>query len=243
MLFRKTYYSLCVIIMGSFFLLVACPNQDTPNTNTVKPAKITFFNESTYYVDLYKNLNPLHYDPTALVYTFSPAETKVLDLYSSFDQLLGDAFYPQYKVRLADLLHTGTVDIFVPAQRILTNLTFVIKSGDKITKTIPNPKASELTFYHAYIIVKNNSRVPIQIIRGSNILSKMDNGAVLLSPDDTGYYEIEFTPFDTVINMTQLNAFSSDNMPFPSFTVEKGKKYSFTVGDTVTGPVIANILN
>jgi len=234
----------CIAVLSFLFIFLSCQNSnDDNNPPAANQAKITFFNESTYSVDLYKNLNPLHYDASALVDTFTPAETKVIGLYPSYDELLGDAFYPQYKIRLADLLQTGTVDIFVPAQRVLTNLTFVIKSGDRLTKTIPNPKTSELTFYHAYLIVKNNSKLSIQIIRGTNILTKADNNTVLLSPDNTGFYEIEFTPFDTVINMNQLYVFTNENIPFPSFTVEKGKKYSFTFMDTISDPKVENILN
>jgi len=229
-------------LIGFVFFLSAC--NEPENNNTIKPGIVTFFNASgTYYVDLYKNNNPTYFDPHSLVYTFSPGETKPIEIYPSSDQVMGDAFYPQYKIRLADLLETKTVDIFVPAQRVMTNLTFVIKSGDRITKTIPHPNQNELTFYHAYLVVKNNRNTQIQVVRGSAILPRMDNSAVFLNTDDTGYYIIEFTPFDTVINMSQLSAFSSEYTPFPVFSVERGKKYSFTVGDTISNPLIENIIN
>ena len=232
---NKTLTLLALICFLLFF------NSCEEPENTVKPAIITFINASGFYVDLYKNINPSHYEPSALVYIFAPAETKQIEFYPSFDQVLGDAFFPQYKIRLADFLQTGTVDIFASAQSLI-NLTFIIKSGDRNTISIPEPNHNELLFNHAYIIVKNYNRVPIQIIRGTNVLERMDNKSVILNPGDTGYYEIKFTHFDTDINLNHLFAFNNQNILFPSFSAERGKKYTFTVGETISNPLIENIL-
>jgi hypothetical protein len=244
--FIKTH-NIKVILLIPLLILIfaACPAPDKTDEkpNTVKPARVTFFNASSYRVDIYKNLNPEHFDPTTLVCTLNSGETKRVEQYPSYDQLIGDAFYPRYKVLLADFAQPGvTKNIYIDAQRVLSNMTFVIESDKSYTKTVPQPGSGELNFIHGYIRVQNLGNTQIQIIRGSTILSKLDNGAVHLNTGDIGYFEIEFTPFDTTITMNQLKAFSNHDVQFPSFSMERGKRYEFTVqGETVTGPVVGNI--
>jgi hypothetical protein len=233
---------LSALTLTLFF--VACPViDDSGGNNTVKPATVSFFSESRYRVDIYKNLNPEHFDPSTLVCTLNTGETKRVEQYPSYDQVIGDVFYPRYKVPLADFLQPGvTANIYVDAQRVLSNMTFVIESDKKYTKTIPDPKPGEVNFLHGYIRVQNMGNTQIQIIRGGTILSKLDNGAVNLNTGDIGFYEIQFSPLDTVITMDQLKAFSSHDVMFPSFFMERGKSYEFTVqGEVITGPVIRDI--
>jgi len=233
------------------FIFSACPE----NCETRKPATIVFENESGYFVNVYKNANPLRYDPSIVICTINPTDFKIVQEYASQDQVFGDAFYPQYRILLADSMETGTTDIFVDAQRVLTNLTFVIKDGGSYTKSIPKPAPGELSFFHAYLIVTNTEQTQIQILVGSTDISnserieridKMDNGVVFLNPGETGYYVIKFSAFNNTLTMNQLNAYiSAQNIeaPFPGFTVEKGKKYSFTVqGGVVTPTGVVNII-
>jgi hypothetical protein len=238
-------FILFAIIIFLPFAFISCPEEEgkDKDKSKVKPATVNFYNESSYRVDVYKNLNPEHFDPSTLVCTINPATLKKVKQYPSYDQLIGDAFFPRYKILLENRLNTGTTDIYVDAQRVLTNLSFVIESGKTYTKTIPQPGNGELSFFHAYLKIQNNGSTQIQIIRGSNILSKLDNGSVWLNPGATGYYEIEFSYFDSSsINITQLKAFTTSDVLFPSFSVERGKKYSFTVqGSTISGPTVENI--
>jgi hypothetical protein len=230
--------------MVSALVFAACPsNDDSGGNNTEKPATVTFWNTSGYRVDIYKNLNPEHFDPTTLVCTLNPGEEKKIEQYSSYDQVIGDAFYPRYKVLWANSLQTNTTNIYIEAQRVLSNMTFVIENGKNYTKTIPDVNIEGLDFFHGYIVVSNHGNSQIQIIRGSAILTQKDDSSVFINANKTGFYEIPFSYFDESITMNQLKAFSSYDIPFPSFTVEKGKMYIFTVqqNDVVTGPVIKNI--
>jgi hypothetical protein len=178
-----------------------------------------------------------------LVCTLNPGQDQLIDQYPSYDQVIGDVFYPRYMVRWANSLQTGTTDIYIEAQRVLSNMTFVIEKGKKYTKTIPDVRVEELDFLHGYIVVNNHQNSQIQIIRGSTILPQKDDSSIFINTNKTGFYEIPFSYFDASITMNQLKAFSSYDIPFPSFTVEKGKMYIFTVqlDDTITGPVIRNI--
>ncbi|GHU09692.1 hypothetical protein FACS1894151_07960 [Spirochaetia bacterium] len=72
----------------------------------------------------------------------------------------------------------------------------------------------------------------IQVIKGDQILYKMDNGGVYLNTGSAlGYYEIPFSYFDDTLTI-QLKAYSGSYVNFPSFTMERGKKYSFIYNGT-----------
>ena len=231
------------VAMAFWFSLsfVSCPTEGG-NGGGTEPAIVRFVNYSSYKVDVYKNLNPENFDPTTLVASLNSGATQEVKQYPSFDSLIGDAFYPRYKILLADMFETGTNDIFVDAQRVLSNMTFVIESGKSYTKMIPQPEKGELSFFHGYISVHNQGSSQIQIINGSTILHRLDNNAVNINPLSFGFYEIQFSPFDDELTMNWLKAFSSQDVPFPAFTMEKGKLYQFTFdGSTVSEPKIENI--
>jgi hypothetical protein len=239
---KKTYNGMIILVLTLLFATcTAADDSEQENPVEVKQATIPFFNASGYTVDLYKNLNPEHFDPTTLVDTFRPGETKIIKQYPSYDQVLGDAFFPRYKIRLADMSVTGTKPIIVDAERVLTNITFVIESGKTYqTKKIPDVKTDELKFFNGCLIIENHGNTQIQIIMGTSILSKMDDNTVFINPGKTGYYEIPFSYFDTTITINQLKAFSDHNVSFSSCTMEKlPKKYRFKVeGDAIIGPII-----
>ena len=111
-----------IFILISFFLLlvlVCCDQQVTTdndknsnsNNNTSdnkdKYAQITFFNESSYKVDIYRYINPADFDPDLLVTSINAGETKKVSVIESFDQEIGDVFYIRYNVLLADKFETG----------------------------------------------------------------------------------------------------------------------------------------
>jgi hypothetical protein len=226
--------------------LLGCPleKDSGDNGNNQKyPATINFFNESSFRVDIYKNLNPEFFDPTTLVCTIDPGQLKKITVYASTDQKTGDTFYIRYKVLLADSLMTGVSNIHIDAQRDLSNMSFVVEEGKTYTRTIPQPVQGQLRFINGYIKIQNLGGTQIQIIHGSSVLSKMDNQAVYLGPGQLGFYEIPFPFFDDSLAISYLKAFSSTETPVPPFIMERGKLYSFVInGNTVTGPNVTNIV-
>jgi hypothetical protein len=164
-------------------------------------------------------------------------------IYASSDQVIGDTFYPRYKVLLADSFETGTSNIYVDAQRNLSNISFVVESGKTYTKTIPQPLTGDLKFINGYIKVQNIGSAQIQIILGDDVFSKLDDKSVYLqSGQNMGYYEVVISSFADTIHINQLKAFSSSYLNFPSFEMERGKIYSFTVNNTtIAGPVVTNL--
>ena len=243
-------------LMFTVVAFISCPAQDndkpneknnneqSPNNNP--PATVNFQNESSFRVDIYKNLNPDYFDPTTLVCTVNPGSTqKVTTLYASTDQKTGDTFYPRYKVLLANSLETGTTDIYVDAQRNLSNISFVVESGKTYTKTIPQPAADELKFVNGYIAVQNLGAAQIKIQKADDVLYKLDDKGAFLNPGQhLGYYEITLSSFADTLTINQLKAFSSSYVNFPEFVMERGKLYSFKVNNTnVIDPPIVTVLN
>jgi len=246
MLYEKTRSAIiAVALLGFPFFLTACSNpaDNNPGGNTLEPAIVTFVNHSSFRVDVFKNANPLHFDPTVLVVTLEHGATRHVEQFPSFDTMMGDAFFFHYQILLANRFDTGTTEIYARAQRVLTNITFVIESRERYTVMIPQPAPGELGFFHSYIVVHNQGTTPIQLLDGSNILHRMDNNAIHIGAHGGfGFYEIAFSPFDDVITMNNLRAFSSHNIPFPAFTMERGYRYIFSVlGDIVTGPRVEHI--
>jgi len=243
---RTIFLSLCLVAVVS----CSTPNSDetdkdenkqTPDTNP--PATVNFFNESSFMVDIYKNLNPDYFDHSTLVCSINPGSTQKVTLYASADQKTGDTFYPRYKTLLANSLETGTSNIYVDAQRNLSNVSFVVENGKTYTKTIPQPAADELKFINGYIAVQNLGSTQVQIIKADEVLSKLDDKGVYLNPGQMGYYEITLSSFADSMSISQLKAFSSSYVNFPEFVMERGKLYSFKVNNTnaINLPIISNL--
>jgi hypothetical protein len=247
MIKRTSAFFLCLIVV----VFISCldngetnngNNEQNPNNNP--PATVNFYNESSFRVDIYKNLNPDYFDLTTLVCTVNSGSTQKVTLYASADQIIGDTFYPRYKVLLANSLETGTSNIYVDAQRNLSNISFVVESGKTYTKTIPQPAAGELGFVNGYISIQNLSATQVQILRADEVLYKLDNrGAFLNRGDYPGYYEIALPSFSDTLNISQLKAFSSSYVNFPEFVMERGKQYSFKINNTnvIDSPIISNL--
>jgi hypothetical protein len=248
---------ICVVFLSlclATFAFVSCsaPDNDTTNEqnnngqnqNNNPPATVNFFNESSFRVDIYKNLNPDYFDPTTLVCTVNPGSIYKAALYANRNQKTGDTFYPRYKVLLANSLETGTSNIYVDAQRNLSNISFVVESGKTYTKTIPQPPAGELKFVNGYIVVQNMGTTQIQILRADEVLYKLDDKGAYLNPgQNIGYYEIPLSSFADTLSVSQLKALSSSYVTFPEFVMERGKLYSFKVNNTnvIEPPAITNL--
>jgi len=247
MILKTFAFSICIIIVT----FMSCSGHDSDNSdnneqpNNNPPATVNFFNESSFLVDIYKNLNPDYFDPTTLVCTVNPGSIYKAILYASADKKTGDTFYLRYKVLLANSLETGTSDIYVDAQRNLSNISFVVESDKTYTKTIPQPAANELKFVNGYIAVQNIGSTQIQIHKADEVLYKLDDkGAYLNNGQNIGYYEIVFSSFTDTLIISQLKAFSSFYVNFPEFVMERGKLFSFKVNNTnVIDPPIITKLN
>ena len=230
----KDNHKVIVFFVLVFFLAACSPVDESGNNegdeDDIEPANVYFINHTSYPVDIYKNFNPQY--PTTPLCSVNSGQTRMVEQYASYDQVIGDTFYPRYKIKLADILMPGVtrdilLDAYTDAQSILTNLTFVIEDGKRYDKEIPQPQRGDLRFHHGYLEVQNLGTSQIQVIRGGSPLRRLDNDTLYIDPGHIGYFEIEFSAYSSTINMNQLQAFGNNYYDFPTFTAEKGKLYRF----------------
>lgn len=250
-----------IFILISFFLLLVCCDQqvttnnqennnnitdnsndntsdtgninDNTNDNKDKYAQITFFNESSYKVDIYRYINPADFDPDLLVTSINAGETKKVSVIESFDQEIGDVFYIRYNVLLADKFETGIDNIYVQAERDMSNLAFVVTGGQKYTKTIVQPEKNQLSFINSYLKVFNASSKSYSLINGSSYLSRLGDDKLQVEIGDICYYEIPITYPLTTYNMVLLKLLEGGTYTeIEDFTMEKGYLYTLKIKDS-----------
>ncbi|MGP1415835.1 MAG: hypothetical protein ACTTJ6_07950 [Treponema sp.] len=222
----------------------SCVRNEIIDENTVT---VNFFNESSYKVDIYRNVNPSSSDTsTRPIATVSPSSTIKVKLPPSENQLIGDVFYIHYYVQLADSFSSGTGEaIYVQAERDISNIAFVLKKEQTYTKTIVQPAKGQLKFINGYIKVQNTGKNSIQVIQGSSYLKKIGTKEPNLASGTFGFYELEISSIEQTIDMNSLKIFvtaTGSNFKIPSFILQRGKIYNFQCSDSeVTGPTAQDI--
>ena len=242
--YRKSFFAFfTTLLFGVVFLFSACQEDDPNDIATVKPAVVFFRNFSGYTVDIYEYWNPDRFDPSTLICTVGPVDTKSVERYPSANQTMGTVFYVRYRVLLPFAVGIDTTQVYAHAERVLFNIPIVIKSGETFYGDIPQPAPGELRVINSYLLVYNNTNTPIRVLNGST-LPRYDKSGVYINTGGRSYYESEFSYYDTTLSLNDIRALSTTGyISFPSFTMERGKIYEFTVqGDRVTGPVVRNIL-
>jgi hypothetical protein len=100
-----------------------------------------------------------------------------------------------------------------------------------------------LKFTHSYIAAQNTGTSQAQLVKGGDILRKLDDQSVYLPPGTLGYYEIPLSFLDTLAAVSQLQVvISGATANFPSFEMERGKLYSFSVGGgEIAAPAVSDL--
>jgi len=232
-------------------IMVSCYNDnDNNNNNDISDnepalARITFINNSSFYIDIFKNFNPQYFDPTTFIGTVDRISRKFeISLPASSDQLLGDTFYLRYRILLANSFETGTTDLFIHAERTMANKSFVIKSGDDLEVNIEEPPVNELQFINGIVRVQNLTTGQLWIENYDEILPQLGSVDVWLLPGKIGFYELTLPFLSESWSMEFLKSRDnqSNRTSFPSFEMERGKLYSFEINSTdISGPVITNL--
>lgn len=215
-------------------LILACSNDgdDTPKSANTSPqyATIRFYNESSYKADIYRYVNPADYDPDLLVASVAAGEVKAVSVIESSDQEIGDTFYIRYNVLMANSLETGAGDLYVQAERDMSNLAFVVAGGQSYTKTIVQPEKDQLTFCNTYLKVHNTSGKSYKILNGASYLPRMGDESYWVNSGDICYYEIPLSWPAKNYAMTQLHFLADGEYSDPeSFTMQKGRLYTLTI--------------
>ena len=246
---KKLLYFLAVVLC--FF---SCRQSNTQNSITKdnpvqdrNTVTVNFFNESSFKVDIYRNVNPSSSDTSAKpLVTVKAGATEKLKLPPSADQTIGDVFYLRYNVQLADAFTSGTGEpIYVQAKRDISNIAFILKKDKTYTKTIKQPASGQLKFIHRYIKVQNTGSKSFQVLQGSTYLKKLGTEELNLASGQFGFYELNISDFETSQTMQSLKFFVTDSastITVSPFLLERGKVYSFQCnGTAVTAPAVTDI--
>lgn len=236
---RKICIFLCLIT------LISCEQandsyNDTINGNSdilKESVTLNLFNESSFKVAIYKNINPSEIDTsTQPVATISSGQTVSLKQVASNSQTVGDVFYVRYYVQLADAFESGVNEtLYVTAQRDLSNISLVLKENETYTRTIPQPQEGQLTFDSGYLKVTNLSAYAIQILDGSTILQPLGGTDVNLGAGQARYYLLTIPAFENEITKSLLgfyNVSTATNVVADAFTLKQGFLYTFDYNGT-----------
>jgi len=229
------------------FIFFGCDNKPENNddNNNLPLAKVTFFNNSSYPVDIFYNFNPQFFDPSSYIGTVDTiSRSLAVSVPASTDNLIGDTFYLRYKILLADSFETGTTALHIHAERTMSNITFVLESGKNYNKTIENPPVSELRFVNGILKVQNLTTDQIWIENHDILLPQKNRETAWLTVGQTGYYEIAIPFLSESLSMDFLKTRDSqtNRVSFPSFEMERGKLYFFEIRNTgINAPVVSPI--
>jgi len=244
----------CLIIIPLLFCLFACKfsgkpekTADNGTNEDINTVTVNFFNESSFKVDIYHNVNPSPSDTSAKpIATIGSGSTEKVKLPPSADQTIGDVFYLRYNVQLADAFTSGTgASLYVQAKRDISNIAFVLKKDETYTKTISQPASGQLKFIHCYIKVQNTGSKSFRVLQGSSYLKKLGTEELNLASGQFGFYELNISDLETSETMQSLKFFVTDNastITVEPFLLERGKVYGFQCNGTeVTAPSVTDI--
>ncbi|MCL2806515.1 MAG: hypothetical protein FWD26_11320 [Treponema sp.] len=240
-----------IIIKSIAFILlciiaISCDSDNNNGSNTSALVKVTFFNNSSYDVDIFHNFNPQFFDPTTYLGTVDSISRELeVQVPASSDTLLGDTFYLRYKILLANRLEAGTADdIYIHAERTMSNISFVIESGRSYLKIIEDPPVNELRFVNGIIKVHNLTTGQLWVENHGAILPQKGRENAWLTLGQMGFFELSLPFLAESWPMNSLLSRDShgNRTSFPSFELERGKLYSFEISNTgISIPVVTNI--
>ena len=79
------FLCVCIAALASLSCQIGDNGDSGKGSGDNPPATVNFFNESSFKVDIYKNLNPANFDPTTLVCTVNAGSTYKASIYASSD--------------------------------------------------------------------------------------------------------------------------------------------------------------
>ena len=236
-----------IIMLLVLCFIFSCKHHEGKTTIKKNTVTVNFFNESSFKVDIYRNINPSGLDSsTHPIATIAPSSLFKVKLPPSENQLIGDVFYIRYYVQLADSFSSGTgKPLYVQAERDISNIAFVLKDGMTYTKKVVQPDKNQLRFINGYIKVQNIGDKSFQVMQGSSYLKKLGTSEPNLSTGSFGFYELAIPFLSDDTNMNNLKFYvtaSGSTVTVPPFLLQRGKIYSFQFNGTdIMGPSVQNI--
>lgn len=222
--------------MSCLFLLLVCfscsKNMQEKVKDDATKARLNFFNESSFKVDIYRNINPSNLDKSTRPIVTVPAGSFVkVKVPASKDKRAGDVFYIRYYVQFADSFDSGVGKaIYVQAERGFSNISFVLNEGMSYTKAIVQPEKDELKFVNGYIKVQNTGDATLQVVNGDAFLNRLGTEELDLESGKFAFYEFAIPSTENSVKLTNLNFFvtsSGNTLDVTPFVLERGKVYNF----------------
>ncbi len=226
-----------VLVFFSILLVfVSCKGHNGGDATEQNVGKVKFFNNSSFKVDLYMNINPSTFDINTkpLVSLEYTGDSKTLDLPPSSDQNKGDHFYIHYKVPIADGLSSGVgKPIYAKARRDISNVHCIIKKDSFETIEIPNPNKGQLKFFYGYIKVENLSDYSIDVIKADSFLERLGTDVSSLGKGQSGYYRVKAPEVEDKLKAVRIdNTGDGSSCDIEPFAVEEGKVLVFSYDGT-----------
>jgi hypothetical protein len=222
----KNIYRQMLLAFLPALLLIACPNEN----NAARTGKVTFFNESSYRVNVRRDA----FSGIIIVEALASGGSKTEDVRVSDNHGVGTVFSIEYFYHITDESDAYSGEIFANGIDLNVQIKEVIEENRHITIQIPQP--TNLEFRTSFIKILNAHNIPVQLRNFGSILSQAGNGLLPIPANKIGIYSLSGIPAGGEFVFSGFNVGSViDNTPIPAFTAQNGFIYCFIFnGRTVT---------
>jgi len=211
-------------------LFVSCENPANNNNGSKNDyAKVTFSNDTQFYVKVYRDTSILLFDELA------PGEKKTGNIRESIENHIGTTFRYSYRFKLSEPDDTFSGEAFADGDVGDLEETFVIENGKTYARKIPIP--DNIIFNNAYIRIKNNISFNVMLRRVEGELLQHGNRELMIPAGKTGIYRIG-RDFFNMSYYTLRNVETPYN--FPNLILEQGYIYDFILTDEESTPQIVS---
>ena len=147
----------------------------TENPASIPSATVSFKNNSSYSVNIFKNSH--RNSGGSMLLTVEPKATASLTMLPSANES-GDAFYFEYNILLGDILF--------PYFSYENSKAYLISTEKKNVITID--ELSSCPTKSAYIVMENKSTSPLYLVYGSSILTPLEMNSYLVDSGESAVY-------------------------------------------------------
>jgi hypothetical protein len=219
-----------ILFLFLTYLIISCKSPtDSNEPINVITGKVTFFNDTQFYVKVYRDTSIPLFDELA------PRETKTGDIRESVESHIGTTFRYSYRFKLSEPDDTFSGEAFADGNVGDLEETFVIENGKEYTRKIPIPE--NIVFSDAYIRIKNNASFNVMLRRIGAELLQFGNRELMIPAGRTGIYRIgryDFNMADYTLRNVEIP------YSFPAMTLSAGYVYDFFLTDEELIPQIVS---
>jgi len=223
---RNPFY---IFIVLTCLFMFACPNDDNSNNNgnknndnnNVKIGRVTFFNESSYYVIIHQDAFS---GPVLL--ELNAGQTKNVEVRTSNNHGVGSVFSIEYLYRVNDGFDTESGEVIASGIDPNVQINRVIEENKSYTIQIPQPK--NLEFQSAFVKILNSASLQFEFRYLGSVFKQTGNGNIPVAPGKTGVYKLEGIPSGGKIIKDHQVVTTFQTTAIPEWNAMNGFIYSFT---------------